>query len=405
MKSKENNPESFSVSAGAEGSSEFPKVPKLATKAGYSDWAFLIQTVLEGRDLWDDKLQTPKESSKGKAIIILALSSELQTKIRQDLASPTAPTIWKFLQSWAFTADLASKITALGSLTSFAYDRQTMDANKAQLIQIGTQLSASFTSKMQDNTPCIAISELLSITALIMLPPQYQHLRTTLQETKTQVSISDLFVSLTREENTLAAQASSLNRITTPGTGKPSATIKTGKCMHNYRGDPKSCWQCHPEKRPSCAICKPPGLPSDHKSSTPTCELQRLKLQYSSTSPEESSANRVKKLNVDSGASETIIKNKTGLKGYSSTAHPFRLPDGNLLFSEGVGTLISPSLSIPNTYVCPSISEDLLSVAQTVDQVGQVLFDKDTVHIGGKFAQVEPAAVTGYRTGNSSAYD
>ena len=86
--------------------------------------------------------------------------------------------------------------------------------------------------------------------------------------------------------------------------------------------------------------------------------------------------------NVDSGATDTIVRNKDQVQLYSMVNHPIEVANGSFIHATAVGKLSGPAGTLDQVLVCPEISQNLLSVSKLEDQGFDTLFSKGNVYIG-----------------------
>ena len=124
----------------------------------------------------------------------------------------------------------------------------------------------------------ITFEELASVCALVNLPANYQSLRSTLEETKTNLSVDDLFKSLIREDAAQRSTSARANRATTPNV--PTTENADKNCSHGR--EKATCYKCHPHLQPTCKECKELGNPKyRHVTGSPFCKTQQFLKQKS----------------------------------------------------------------------------------------------------------------------------
>ena len=153
--------------------------------------------------------------------------------------------------------------------------------------------------------------------------------------------MAGLFDSLDREEGSqthFAKRAIALENARKEKTMDKANAVKNDLCSHKRRAD--SCWTCHPDKGPSCKLCKDMKIVKiKHKEGSAFCELQQLK---HSMQTKANAANSIS-FNVDSGASSHIVKNKQALDIYATGIHhPIIIADGTRVNATEIGTINGP---------------------------------------------------------------
>jgi hypothetical protein len=105
-------------------------------------------------------------------------------------------------------------------------------------------------------------------------------------------------------------------------------------------------------------------------------------------------------MNVDSGATDTMIVNKDNLSLYKSIHHPINTAgDHHQIFATNIGTLTNTTLPLTDVLAVPTLTKNLLSVAKVTDSGHDVISTANTVIIGK--ADVTETIATGQREGNS----
>jgi transposase InsO family protein len=348
-----------------------PSFPPLEKKENYNLWCVRMRVFLNRHNMWNPDTQSPKDSAAAVDHILSVLSDKLVETVVES-TSLTASSIWNYLAKICVTTDLSSQTAAISSLVDFKYEKSTMLENHTHLLGIIRTLKTCFGSDS------ITFDQLATIFALFNLPPCYHSLRTTLEEVKSEkLVLEELFKSLYREE----AQ-------------QPTAVRRTNSCPHG-RSAPK-CWTCTPSSRPVCDYCKnlgtnryfhTTGSKSCSKSSS-TSEARRAKSDKSVT------------FTVDSGATQSILRNKDSLSSYTEVHHPIKIADGFIVYATENGTLSTENLNLSNILVCKQMTENLLSVSQLDDQGLATLFVNGKVFIGTN-ATINNILHEGARIGSS----
>jgi hypothetical protein len=366
------------------------KVKPLASKAEYNLWSIRIKALLlqHTPSLWDK--DQPVDSPQSAAILISSISDDLLEQVAStDLQ---ASTIWSHFKDTFVTSDLSSKSTALTSLISFKYDGASMASNKTKLLSLNRALKAAFNQDEQ-----ISIDDLVTLFALVNLPPQFNALRTTLEETtsdSTPLKFENLFTSLIREES--AQHTSSAHRSTHSNV---SASTAQRKCKHQR--NPKFCWTCTPSSKPDeCKICKQNGCKKTlHSIGSEICQFQQYQASQAS-----SKSQRSVRFTVDSGSTDTLVSDKQDLQHYSHINHPIKTANGEIMYATEAGSIPGSKLSLNQVLVCPEVTENLLSVSKLDDQGLDTLFSNGHVYVG-KYGTLQDVLLTGSRRQSSYYID
>ena len=389
------------------------KITRLENAKNYKLWKHKIILQLQVYELWDEdeekKTPKPKSTAMALSFIFDHLSDTLQ---EQTIDKPTAPLLWTYLTSRFERTDVSSKTTAIQELVKFNYSAATMNENKAIHLDIKQSLTTAFGSES------ISVAELVNIFAVMNLPAQYHHLRTTLWEKSTsgtakqEITLDQLYLSLNREESLM--KSSNANRTVTEET----------TCEHGFNSI--KCWKCHP-----CSKCTAANLPRTvHLENSKICRQQWANMKSSSTGREsyaatvgakanhtagvkpatstgtkqESKAARTTTFNVDSGTTDSIVGNKEDVQFYSSTQHPIGVANNSSMIATEIGSMSGSKFSLKDVLVCSDVSENLLSVAQLADMGIDSIFTAEGVFLG-KGATLSTTLCNGYRKAKSFYLD
>ena len=373
----------------------------LDSKESFNLWSLRVKSALSQCNLWDIKADLPINTDTSQSVLISLISDDLiEQVIDTDLK---ASTIWIHFKSTFITSTLSAQSSALNTLIDFRYDGENMINNKTKFLALKRTLKSSFNG--QDY---IAIDELVTLFALVNLPLSFQPLRTTLEETsKDGLSFENLFGSLIREES---AQRSAANYTARQSNAKSSTTSKLfitktrrslaqsfGFTHCKHRRPSSTCWTCNPSLKPTCDTCKSLGCDKfNHIENSDFCKFQQFKSTKSSTN---SSSTRSIRFNVDSGSTDTLVRNKEDIQIYSSLVHPIEVASGNIIHATAIGKLPGPIINLDQVLVVPEVTQNLLSTSKLDDQGFDTLFSKGKVYIGKEFS-VGKVLLSGSRSSN-----
>lgn len=261
-------------------------IQPLANAVSYPLWAHRVRIKLISLGEWDsgtesEPLAQPKASNKALTFLYENISDIVMERFIHETLN--APALWSQLASKFQASNLSSQCIALASLVQFNYSCPTMAANEVALLNIRRSLNTAFKGET------INIKTLVNIFGLQNLPKNYQNLRTTIEETTTDtnpLTFESLFLSLQREEASRATQ------------DQPSSAFQAQQIKCEHGREETSCWNCHPENRPTCSSCKSAGF-AQYRHQTGSRSCQRIKATAKK-------ANRSVKFNVDSGATDTL---------------------------------------------------------------------------------------------------
>lgn len=224
------------------------KLPTLKDADGYRLWAVRYASKLKQMKAWDVKANLPLDTEESNNFLMDGISDcFLEQLVDTDLQ---ASTIWAYFAKLFLVSSLSSKSTAVINLMNFNYSEPTMLENQTALLGLGRALRTAFS-----DSKTIAIDDLVTLFALVNVPGEYQTLRTTLEETKKEgLTTAHLFESLIREETVAISTSTRASRASFASPG-PAAT---GNCIH--KRESAACWTCHPDRAPTCQICKKAGM-------------------------------------------------------------------------------------------------------------------------------------------------
>ena len=361
-------------------------------------WASRLEDLLDEHDLWvdanGDVPGAPKETKKAYNMIVKHVADSMY-ELFKDVVGKSATKAWKFLCEICVTSDVSAKVSAIQSFIDFRYNLTDMLANKTALLKCERALIAAYSQKRQ-----IDISSLTLMFGLLTLPLAYQTLRTTLEETATDASpltIQSMFDSLIREESNIRSLA---NRADSQGhdDGQHTAFTAAGVvCTNRWHRDVKTCWTCSPKSRPTCVPCRDSGVSKwFHKTGSDGCQARGFR--------KPTTANRAVSFTIDSGATDTILSNKQNVSNYIPLSHPIRTANGDFMIATGTGDITAGPILLKEVLVCPSVTENLLSVSKLGDQGLDVLFSGGKVSIGTN-GLLGSTVLAGYRRGGSYFLD
>jgi hypothetical protein len=368
-------------------------IDRLTCKDDYPLWKICVQAHLAAQQpdpQWDTATGAPLNTPQTKNFFLSVISKDLlKGAMSTDME---ALSLWNHFSTICLTSDLSSKSAALNSLIGFDYSAPTMIENKSVLLTAVRAMRVAFKSDVH-----ITYEDLASVCALVNLPGNYQPLRSTLEETKTNLTVDDLFTSLIREEAAQRTSSAHANRVTTP----EDPTKK--QCTHGR--EKATCYKCHPQLQPTCHECKELGIPKHrHVNGSPFCKMQQLLKKKNDNA--ESTANFAQSLlfNIDSGTSDHIVANKAAVEIYadaSNLRHPIRIADGSVVHATSKGAIHGDAISLQNVLVCNNFKENLLSISKLEDQGYDTLFSKGNVYICRNALPPTEIALKGYRKGTS----
>jgi len=217
----------------------------------YRLWVARVKARLQELQQWNEKTESPKETQEASNFLLGVLSDSILEHFLDSNFS--APLMWQQLAKKFLVHSLSAQSTAFTSLINFNYSHPTMATNKTALLSLARDLRTSF-----KNQESIDVDDIVMLFALINVPPEYHHLRSTLEETnKNGLKLDSLFESLEREES---LSVSSARRAAL--SAKTNGQSVSPKCIH--RRPAATCWTCHPNLRPTCATCHTKGYPKFH---------------------------------------------------------------------------------------------------------------------------------------------
>lgn len=236
----------------------------------YATWSIRLGAYLRKHSQWN--IDKPSDSKLAADLLIDAISDALLDTMTEELPlnqQLSSTFIWQFIQNTLNISTLTSQNSTLLKLVSFEYDCGpvgSMQQNKTKLKKIGREISTAFANK-GELASSVPISKLLIMFGMCNLPTEFDVLKTTIEETKTDLTIDELFESLIREEAKTEAEiakASRANRAAKASTANSftSAESSEQQCRHNFPAD--KCWTCNENLRPVCAPCQGKRRPFFH---------------------------------------------------------------------------------------------------------------------------------------------
>ena len=276
----------------------------------------------------------PVNSMKSYDILLSTVDVELLNELTLT-NQVSASAVWEYLESRHSKQDLSAKANAIFELTNFSYSAPSMRENKNTLLEIQLSLDHAFKNKP------IAVSELVTLFALVLLPESHSSLKTVLAEKESSKSptLDELFISLEREEKS-ASQAnravialnwilpeshSSLKTVLAEKESTKSPTLdelfislereeksasKANRASSianqcNNRSQPSletcphgrptnlTCWHCEP-----CAKCLKLGVNAHHKIDDFRCKAKERKANLAKNGQQSTSNNDTSPANV-----------------------------------------------------------------------------------------------------------
>lgn len=330
----------------------FDTVPPLGCRQDFHLWKPVVLDILKNvKGLY----VAPISGGHGTIAEATTLSSLLRGTLKEPFLSTilslgtfTAQVIWDRAHEAFCIVSPATQLDALESLIKWRYTGN-YDTDASNLRFVVSACETAFANKS------LSFADFGTLLAHMHLPDALLHLKTSAA-----LSRDELFLKLKQSAPVSSAKAYSIN-----------ATNSGDICQHKRLRS--SCFTCSPESRPTCNTCKDLGLPRyRHFPGSAFCK----KNQASKGSP------TVRRVVVDSGATQSIVTNKDQLSTYLPSSTPIRLADQSIVSSSAVGTLSLPSVSLPDTLVCESLHDSLLSVSQLADAGLDVLFTKTGVYFG-----------------------
>ena len=205
----------------------------------------------------------PVNSMKSYDILLSTVDVDLLNELTLT-NQVSASAVWEYLESRHSKQDLSAKANAIFELTNFSYSAPTMRENKNTLLEIQQSLDHAFKNK------AIAVSELVTLFALVLLPESHSSLKTVLAEKESEKSptLDELFISLEREEKS-ASQANRTTSNANQCNNRSQPSLET--CPHG-RPTNLSCWHCEP-----CAKCLKKGVNAHHKIDDFRCKAKEKK--------------------------------------------------------------------------------------------------------------------------------
>lgn len=227
-----------------------PRIKPLAAPEDYRLWSVRTQSALKEMSAWDKAADTPLNTEKSQSFLLSVIADNyLEQILDSDLK---AETIWTYLKTSILVSSVSAQSAALSNLMNFNYPENSMLNNKTTLLKLQRELITSFSDRKE-----IKIVDLVSLMALVNMPNEYKPLRTTLEETKDNLNLEDLFTSLIREESSEKAFSNRAARASLASV-TPIPTATTSAICEHDRAEAR-CWSCHPELRPICLLCQKEG--------------------------------------------------------------------------------------------------------------------------------------------------
>ena len=356
----------------------------LSNPSQYTNWKIRVKAFLITKELWNTKAGCPVDSDAAASYIVSFLSDDVLSEVRSS--DMKAITIWNLLDNNYVRKDLANKSMAISALMNFHFDEPTMRENETKLVNIQKELELVF------NNTTISFAELVSIRTLSSLPPEYQSLRTSIEENSANIpDLQTLFSSLKREETHLLNVNGQANRT--------SSNPRQQQAQQTQQKKKKS--------PPVCKKCQDMNIERfNHHTDSDYCKFQQFMYKNATESKSnrasESKSNRAVRFNVDSGTSDTLIGNKDEINIYSKILKPIQTANGQFMNATAIGSVPGASLTLQSALLCPDVAENLLSVARLEDQGLDTLFSKGKVYVG-RNAIMNDIVVSGERQ-NSSYY-
>lgn len=229
-----------------EDTKQFKNIQPLSKPEHYRLWRVRVESALKQMKAWNVKTAAPMDTEQSNNYLLSVIADNfLEQMLDTDLQ---ASTIWAYLQKTILVSSISSQATALSELMAFNYAESDMLANKTAILALQRNLKTAF-----NNSETVEIGQLVTLFALVNIPISYQPLRTTLEETKEELQIDELFKSLIREESSAVANGARVARV---AVASPNQNFGPA-CEHGYAAS--KCWTCNPELRPVCAECKQGG--------------------------------------------------------------------------------------------------------------------------------------------------
>ena len=363
-------------------------------------WMARCRVTLARKDLWHPKTNGPLDTAEASGILLDALSNYFVDQLASKGYS--APTIWAHITSLYQVSDLSTKTSTLQELVSFNHSAPSALDNETEILNIGRRLKLAFGGEQ-----AIQIDDLICLFTLAGLPSRYAALKTTIEETKATITTEELFKSIRREDQ---SQKSFANRASTKPLEKmpksignsvePKASAKaTGSCPHGF---PKEkCFKC---TKKLCLPCKELGIDRyEHVTDSDYCKYQQFKHRGGEKPAAVRSARSVR-FNPDSGATDHIVSNKGGFEIYSLSNRPIEVASGQTVYATAIGGLNTDALPIENVLLCPSVTENLLSISQLASKGYDTLFTNEGVVVG-KFGSIGNPILRGPKLGDRYIID
>jgi len=367
------------------------------TSTNYSLWSFSIKIVLEDEGQHDatavieegDSPFAVRDTPRAKRIIFLNCSQEVQATLTNF---ESARLMWNHLYRQNSGQNVSRKNHGIKRLATFCYNKPTVQENILELTNLVTA------TVVAAGTETISIQELGVHMFLNALPFRFNSARALLEAKETELTIDTLSKSLVAEEERILARTEFQKQYA------GSAAFK--KCKH---GRPANrCWTCDPMKHPSKATCKdcktvghfsknsakcslfenndetPKGVAGVVKRSSDDDSFGDITLspkfsKYNKTDDYEPNDLRLKLKGkvlmatdanpqddnvfiLDSGCTQSILKNKRHLKNYRPYEATFTSADYGTINVTGVGDLtINADLTITNCLYASNIAMNLIS--------------------------------------------
>jgi hypothetical protein len=314
---------------------------------------------------WNLETDKPKESSIAFSIIIENIHED-HLDLIMDLTSSGAA--WDKLKKKFAGKSVSQQRACIKSLVDFKMTTN-MQANFNNLKALSRTLQAAC-----GGSETIKIPDLVAIFALEYLPSDYNGEKAVLQSQDT--------VSLDEIEDKIVKGPLDLD--STKGT--PSANVARSRgdqCQHNRLAN--SCWNCHPNLRPSCQKCKDLGRKSYHKTGSKYCfvesganktTVEACSCLVSSTVSGPSSSKGI--WIHDSGCTNHMCRQKDLLHDLQSDSRQINTASSQVVNCEGKGNASVQGRSLVNVkdvLYSSGLSENLLSVSAMADKGHITLFD------------------------------